>query len=568
MKSISRTIPLRRVCARWSRAARAEAWGSSKKPIVVKGTTMQIKSNWARRGLSFATAAGLTASLIIAMPKAASADETVIDFTSTTRGDYTALAPFGGGGGTNWNPWPDADNLNATGISGATNWTAREGWTGKNFVVQDDGSGTNNALWVHKAQAAAASNGVTVVKVTSSETMITSADKVITMKFKAADAGVVVHAVLSDFNGANAIKTSATATTAGAYNTLTFDFGTLAEGTYSSDRAYAILSIIPDPELAAAGVGHEDWGQSTNSATNSKLYLVDDITFTTSDATPPPPPTADPVKLTFEDDDSVGAGAYGEPSGDKLTGSFNQNLTGQNTPPVARTGKALEFAKAAGAAEYAGFIVYAAPAGKLMTDADHKIISFDMYSPDRSPSPVQVKLELGSDAAVKTFAVKKGWNVVRWDVSTMENYNSAIAYQKLIIIPDFGTAAGATLAPRTGQKYYFDNIIINVNPAVKTASNGISGTAKVGKTLTASTGTWTGTNVTYSYQWYRCTVKGSSVRSSAPSKSDKCTAISRKTSSTYKLSSSDRGKYVRVVVKATTMLGTVYSTSKSTSRVG
>lgn len=57
----------------------------------------------------------------------------------------------------------------------------------------------------------------------------------------------------------------------------------------------------------------------------------------------------------------------------------------------------------------------------------------------------------------------------------------------------------------------------------------ITGTAKVGKTLTATKGTWAGTGWTYAYQWYRGTTKIS-------------------TKSTYKAVTADQGKTLTVKV--------------------
>lgn len=61
----------------------------------------------------------------------------------------------------------------------------------------------------------------------------------------------------------------------------------------------------------------------------------------------------------------------------------------------------------------------------------------------------------------------------------------------------------------------------------------ITGTAKVGKTLTASVGTWSPKPTTVTYQWQR-----------------NGTAISKATKSTYKLTSSDAGKQITVTVQA------------------
>ncbi|MFL6106568.1 MAG: Ig-like domain-containing protein [Marmoricola sp.] len=74
-----------------------------------------------------------------------------------------------------------------------------------------------------------------------------------------------------------------------------------------------------------------------------------------------------------------------------------------------------------------------------------------------------------------------------------------------------------------------------------TSSPKVTGTASVGHTLTCSHGTWSPTPSSYKYQWYR----GS-------------TALSGKTASTYKTSSSDKGKYVTCSV---TVAKTGYTTA-------
>jgi hypothetical protein len=92
---------------------------------------------------------------------------------------------------------------------------------------------------------------------------------------------------------------------------------------------------------------------------------------------------------------------------------------------------------------------------------------------------------------------------------------------------------------------------------VPTAKPTISGTAQVGNTLTASTGTWTSsTAITYSYQWRRCDSTGAG-----------CSNIGGADSSTYQVKSSDLGHALRVRVTARNADGSASNESDPTSAV-
>lgn len=85
----------------------------------------------------------------------------------------------------------------------------------------------------------------------------------------------------------------------------------------------------------------------------------------------------------------------------------------------------------------------------------------------------------------------------------------------------------------------------------------ITGTAAVGSTLTANTGTWTGSApITFTYQWTVCDGNGAS-----------CHDISGATATTYVLKTADAGNTVRVRVTAKNNTGSTAATSAPSAKV-
>jgi hypothetical protein len=89
-----------------------------------------------------------------------------------------------------------------------------------------------------------------------------------------------------------------------------------------------------------------------------------------------------------------------------------------------------------------------------------------------------------------------------------------------------------------------------------TALPTVSGSAAQSAKLSATTGTWTGGSITYSYQWTRCDSSGQS-----------CATIAGATAQTYVLTSDDVGSTIRVRVIATNTDGQATATSAATSVV-
>jgi hypothetical protein len=91
---------------------------------------------------------------------------------------------------------------------------------------------------------------------------------------------------------------------------------------------------------------------------------------------------------------------------------------------------------------------------------------------------------------------------------------------------------------------------------VNKALPAITGTTIEGDTLTTTTGAWENAPTSYKYQWQDCNTKGES-----------CTAISGATAKTHKLTSSDVGHTLRMVVTATNEGGSTPATSSATGKI-
>lgn len=91
---------------------------------------------------------------------------------------------------------------------------------------------------------------------------------------------------------------------------------------------------------------------------------------------------------------------------------------------------------------------------------------------------------------------------------------------------------------------------------VNTVLPKITGTAKDGQTLTSTTGTWTGTGITYGRVWQRCDTGGAN-----------CAAIAGATAVTYLVQPADVGMTIRVTVTATNSTGSASAQSAKTATV-
>ena len=136
---------------------------------------------------------------------------------------------------------------------------------------------------------------------------------------------------------------------------------------------------------------------------------------------------------------------------------------------------------------------------------------------------------------------------------------------------EFESNSGLTCVTRSytatgwGSTWSGVAVVIADARAAATVKPTVTGTSTVGKTVTAA-GTWAGyPTPTLTYQWYACTKAVSIASATVPSTCKKITSATR---STFKLTSAQRGKYVAVLVKGTSLRTTATTwLSKTTAKV-
>jgi len=270
--------------------------------------------------------------------------------------------------------------------------------------------------------------------------------------------------------------------------------------------------------------------------------------------------------LTFEEGDTIGADAVGANGEGDPQGSFEGMVSEiGDAANGGGTGKVLNLPK--NGESYSG-IVLAKFDDRRISTGTSATFEFDFYSPETAAVSVLLKVEAADPNINKeiSFDAAPGWN--RY-TQTISDLNADVDYVTLVLIPNFGSAAGGTVA-LSGQVYAIDNIGINGAelPALpefaptKTKNPAISGSVKVGKKLTANgfIASWEG-EPTLAYQWFACTKKGTNNPSVKPAD---CKSISGASAKKLTLKSAQKGKFIRVRVTATNDAGSTAVFSDST----
>ena len=431
-------------------------------------------------------------------------------------------------------------------------------------VVADAPDNAGRALKVIRGKASWA--GTTIIK-DPSKMLLKTGELFVSARVYSPKAGIVIRMKIEKAGDpTQSVETNATAKSVLGWQTYTFDFSKQAAGTeaFSVNKTYSMASMFFDFVTSGPQV-----------TTGNQVFYVDDITFAAASGggggVEPIGKTATPTLLTFESADAEGALVAAEATNEHPQGIFGGGTAViEPAPAGGNGGNVLAITKLGQPWTGANAIVDMSGT-KRYTSSAFPSVTFNYYSP--VAGPVVVELNPGAVQGGATAVV--GWQTITVNFSTVAGWSAATEYDKVVIFPDFQVPVSAP-----PLIFYVDNVAVNgavtppivpvVVPKVKPTNSMLATlsatTPTVGKTLTVSKGTWTGTApVTYTYKWYRCSVKAFNPIKTAPVTANKCAAISGKTTASYKLTKSDIGKYVRASVTATNSAGKTVTTTKSTA---
>ena len=451
------------------------------------------------------------------------------------------------------------DTLGAKVAGDASNAKVEGGFEGAStsIVAAPSGGNGGNALKIVKNVGGQVYAGATLMKFTSAVRVTNGANPRITFNYYSPKANSPTRIELVPYPRALGVTVNAPL----GWSTVTVDFTGIAG--WSATEEYDSVTFFPDFNVSPG--------------TEALSYFVDNLAIN-GGVTPEIPSepvvrSATSTLLTFESSDVLGAKVIGDSTLQKPEGGFEGATTSITTAPAGGNGgNALRIVKNLTAEAYAGANIIRFGDDKRVTNGTHKTVTFNYYSP-KANSPTRVELRAYPEALGVDVVAPLGWSRLTFDFTNVAGWSADDEYVSVAIFPDYNQVPGDV-----AQAYFVDNLAINgattpaipvaaVKPSVRTAATVAGSSVKVNGTLTAGKGLWNGTpTITYTYKWYRCSVSSSKTATTAPTSSAKCATISGATKSTYKLTRTDVGKFVRVLVTAKNAAGSSLSLSKTTSK--
>jgi hypothetical protein len=167
----------------------------------------------------------------------------------------------------------------------------------------------------------------------------------------------------------------------------------------------------------------------------------------------------------------------------------------------------------------------------------------------------------GAWTGTPTITYAYEWQRCRDDGSRCENIDGGTEATYTLTSRDAGHAirvrVTATNDAGPASATSAATAVVAANPPASHGPPTVDGTPRLGQTLTADRGAWTGTTpIDYAYRWQRCDASAST-----------CVDIPGATAATYTLTDDDLDRRLRVAVTATNTAGTDSATSPATAEI-
>jgi hypothetical protein len=340
----------------------------------------------------------------------------------------------------------------------AKNYTLTDFGNNGSAVVADPAGGTNKVAMVSKDALAPATAGTTVSTGASFsvDTIPFTATKTrMTMRVYSPAAGVRVRMKVENAaNPGQNCETDAFTTVAGAWETLTFDFGDpsthfIPDGptTYDLTKPTQSLNVASTFNKVSVFFDYFVGAGGYAPMPAARTYYLDDLTFLPDAPTPPP---AEGAVITFDESTSP-----------LLTSFGNTDSTIAASPDNAAN-KVAKVVKLAPSEIWAGTTVSNLPGQAIAPigfSATRTKLTAKVWSPDAG-IPVRLKVENASNPgqSVETEATttkSNAWETLTFDFAKpaagTAALDLAVTYNKVSIFFDFGTAG-------SGKTYYLDDL--------------------------------------------------------------------------------------------------------------
>ena len=269
---------------------------------------------------------------------------------------------------------------------------------------------------------------------------LSSSNKTMTMRVYSPVLNAKIKLKLEDAtDSTHTVETDAIVTTANAWQTLTFDFGTVSSGTAALNPSYKFNKVSVFPNFGTAGTSADN------------VFYFDDLKFIGVTGVPQTTCLIAPTLPVSFDNSTV---TY-------ALADFGGNVGSVDTAPTggSGSGKAAKIIKGASGANSQTWAGTTIVTGTIPFTSSAKTMSVDVWAP-ASGKQIRLKAENLTDPTVSveteaTTTTAAGWQTLTFNFANQASGTAAIdvskVYGKVSIFFDFGTGG-------TGQTYWFDNL--------------------------------------------------------------------------------------------------------------